>query len=84
MPMLAPIDGRRAVERVRRADHLDDALRQRLDARAALGRDLQDRELVAAEPRDRVDLAHAAAQPLRHVTQQLVAGRVAERVVDLP
>ena len=83
MPMLAPIMAWAAVERIGRADHLDDALRQCLGAPAALGRDLQDRELVAAEPRDRVDLAHAAAQPLRHLTQQLVAGRVAERVVDL-
>ena len=82
MPMLAPIAACVCAERVGCAHDLDDALRQCLGARAALGRDLQDRELVAAEPRHRIDLAHAAAQPLRHVMQQLVAGRVAERVVD--
>ena len=39
-------------------------------------------ELVAAEPRDGVRLAHRAGQPLRDRLQQLVAGIVAERVVD--
>ena len=44
----------------------------------------QDGELVAAEPRDEVALAHEAADPLGHGDQQRVAGRVAERVVDRP
>ena len=39
-------------------------------------------ELVAAEARDGVALAHRAGQPLRDRLQQLVAGIVAERVVD--
>ena len=39
-------------------------------------------ELVAAQPRDGVRLAHRAGQPLRDRLQQLVAGVVAQRVVD--
>ena len=54
------------------------------DAVGLLGRGLgeQDRELVAAEPGEHVGLAQAAAQQLRDAHDQLVAGRVAERVVD--
>ena len=47
---------------------------------AQLGED--DRELVAAEAGHGVVVAHALAQPARHLQQQLVAGGVAERVVD--
>ena len=39
-------------------------------------------ELVAAEARDHVLLAHGAHEPGRDAAQQLVADRVAERVVD--
>ena len=39
---------------------------------AEVGED--DRELVAAEPRHGVVLAHAGAQAARHLQQQLVAG----------
>ena len=42
----------------------------------------QDRELVAAEARDGVGRAHALAQALGDRDEQLVADRVAERVVD--
>ena len=42
----------------------------------------QDRELVAAQPRDRVGLAQAVAEPLRHDRQQAVAGAMAEAIVD--
>ena len=45
-----------------------------------LGED--DRELVAADAGHRVVLADAVAEALRHLQQQLVAGRVAEGVVD--
>ena len=41
-----------------------------------------DRELVAAQPRHRVRLARATAQPIGDQPQQLVADGVAERVVD--
>ena len=40
------------------------------------------RELVAAEPRDRVGVANAGREPLSHHLQQFVADRMAERVVD--
>ena len=42
----------------------------------------EDRELVAAEARDRVGRAHRGLHALRRVDQQHVALRVAERVVD--
>ena len=38
----------------------------------------QDAELVAADPRDHVALAHAADQQLGDLDQRLVAGLVAE------
>lgn len=43
----------------------------------------QDRELVAAQPRDRVPLPEPSPQPLRDLLQQQVAGVVAEGVIDL-
>ena len=52
------------------------ASRARVDARA--DRD----ELVAAEARDRVGRAQRGGQPRREREQHLVAGGVAERVVD--
>ena len=42
----------------------------------------QDRELVAAEARGHVGAARARVQPARELDQHLVAGGVAERVVD--
>ena len=42
-----------------------------------------DRELVAAGPRDRVGVAQVRGEALRDALQHLVAGGVAERVVDL-
>ena len=50
--------------------HLERAMR-RVEARQ------HDDELVAAQARDRVALAHRAGQPLRDRLQQLVAGVVA-------
>ena len=43
----------------------------------------QQSELVAAEARDRVGRAHRLAQPRGDADQQVVAGLVAECVVDL-
>ena len=43
---------------------------------------LDDGEFVAADARHRVDLAHAMAKPRRHHLEQLIAHRMAERVVD--
>ena len=45
-------------------------------------RRLHDDEFVAAHPRDRVGLADQAAQPVGDHLQQLVAGGMAERIVD--
>jgi hypothetical protein len=42
-----------------------------------------DRELVAAQPRERVVLAQQLLQPRADLAQHLVAGVVAERVVEL-
>ena len=42
----------------------------------------QDRELVAGQPRDQVRFAHAGLQALRDFLEQVVAGQVAEAVVD--
>ena len=42
----------------------------------------QDRELVAAEPGERVALPQTRLEPARHRDQQLVADQVAETVVD--
>ena len=42
----------------------------------------QDRELVAAQARDQVALAHGGPEPLRDLDQQAVAGLVPEAVVD--
>jgi hypothetical protein len=47
-----------------------------------VGRGPQDRELVAAEPRHHVAAAHPGAEPPGDFLQELVAGMVAERVVD--
>ena len=55
-----------------------------LDGRAAVGQPAQQhRELVAAEPRERVAAPQRAAQPFGDVAQEPVAVVVAERVVDL-
>ncbi len=59
-----------------------DALRQ-LGDRARIGHvGLHDGELIAAETRDDIGVAHAALQPAGHGFEQLVAALVAQRVVD--
>ena len=72
-----------AVEVVGGADHLDDAAREHGGILRPLGVRQDDGELVSAEARDGVDLAHAGPQPVGHGTQEHVADRVAEGVVDL-
>ena len=77
-------DERRAVEDVEGARHrLDDALAKGRDILLAADLRLDDGELVAAEPRHAVGAAHQAGEPLRELADQVVAGRVAERVVDV-
>ena len=43
---------------------------------------MQNGEFVTAEPRDDIAVAQAAAQPLAHLAQKLVAERMTQRVVD--
>ena len=50
--------------------------------RLVVDADAEHGELVAAEPRDQILLAHGAAQALGDLDQQPVAGLVAEAVVD--
>ena len=66
---------------VGRAQRLDQAVRQRGHRLGLLRVGLDDGEFIAAEARDGVALAHAALQPQRDLPEQLVAGRMAERVV---
>ena len=65
------------------ADDVDDPLAQAADVGLALGADLDDGEFVAADAGDGVGLAQQRAQPLADFLDELVAGIVAERVVDL-
>jgi hypothetical protein len=60
----------------------DDALRDVVRTLGLVEIVDEDRELVAAEPSGRVALAEAAHDPLTHDTEQVVAGRVPEAVVD--
>ena len=66
----------------RRLQRFDDALRDRGGVRLFRRRRQQQHELVAAHARDGVDLADHAAQSQRDAIQQLVAGVMAERIVD--
>ena len=67
----------------RLADDGDDPLAQAADVGFALGADLDDGEFVAADAGDGVGLAQQRAQPVADLLDELVAGIVAERVVDL-
>ena len=72
-----------AVEQERLAQHVAEPLGEQLRAgreRHALG---EHHELVAAEPADRVAGPDRGREPGRDRAQQLVAGLVPERVVDL-
>ena len=71
-----------AVDVVRLADKLDDS---RGELAALLGPadiGLNDGEFIAADARDEIGLRHRRNQADSHKFQQLVANRVAERVVD--
>ena len=72
-----------AVDVVGAADRLDDAPRERCRIGGLRDADLHDRKLVATHARDRVRLPHQRAQPFGDHLQQLVAGGMAERVVDV-
>ena len=64
------------------ADGLDDARGEHLAAVGVAHVGLDDGELVAAQARHEVALAHAAEQALADLLQQHVADGMAERVVD--
>jgi hypothetical protein len=71
-----------AVDLQRLRDRTQDAVGRRGDLRFVVDRVEQDGELVAAEARDRVDLADRVREAGGHGAQQLIAGLVAARVVD--
>ena len=80
-------DRRRAMQCVaadydRRRDDPHDLLGHRGDAVGVRRIDLYNGEFVGAQSRDGVGLAHAILDPPSHRLQQLVADRMAERVVD--
>ncbi len=75
---IAPVD----LERL--AQHLDDAVRQRLGGTELVAlAGLNDGEFVAAEPGQNIGLAQQRFQTGRHFDQQGIAGGMAERIVDL-
>ena len=67
----------------RLADDGDDPLAQAADIGLAFGADLDDRELVAADPGDGVGLADQGMEALADLLDEPVAGIVAQSVVDL-
>ena len=81
--MLAPIRDGVAEDVVGLRDVAEHAARQSLALIDLAGAGLNDGELVAAEPRQEVRLAHAAAQPLGDRLQKRIADRMTEPVVDL-
>ena len=83
MPMLTLVLMLIVIELVGRADRLTDLSRQVLDRSVAADIVLENRELIAAEASHHIGVAHARRQPLRHRAQELVAGRMTERVIDV-
>ena len=64
------------------ADGFEHAFRDRLDLGVAGDAGQQERELVSTDTGDCIALAHEGAELESKVSQQFVAGGVAERVVD--
>ena len=63
---------------------LDDAGGELLAALGVAHVGLDDGELVAAQARHQIALAHAVEQALAHLLQERVADGMAERIVDRP
>ena len=83
MPMLAPMRALTASSTNGSASVAVSPLRDRRRV-VGVGVEQHDRELVAAEPDERVAALAAARGSARpELAQQFVAGRMAERVVDL-
>ena len=74
--------GAHLVQDERLADLAEDALGDR-GGRVGVGVDQHDREFVAAQTKDRAGRRHRPREARTELTQQLVAGRVTEGVVDL-
>lgn len=67
----------------RLAERLPDLLRKQAGFGNRIADIVDDRELVAAEPRDQRRIADASAEPRGHRLQQRIARRMSERVVDV-
>ena len=67
----------------RRLERLQHAPAEQLGVDRVLDADEHDAELVAADPRHGVDLAHAGAEPHRDLLEQEIARGMAEGVVDV-
>ena len=67
----------------RKPEHVDKTPGKQRCVVGALQADLHDREFIAAEPRDRVDLAYAGRQPHGDGAQQGIADDVAQRIVGV-
>ncbi len=74
--------GQLPLDQVRALDEVDDAGSDIGGLVRRLGRSEQHGEFVAAEARDDVGLAHGDLDPLRHQAQQLIAGGMAQDVID--
>ena len=83
MPMLAERRHLMAVDMIGLAERGADAARKPHGVLRRLEVLGDDGELVAAEPPDEIDLAHAFLQPRRDLREQRIAGGMAERVVDV-
>jgi len=57
--------------------------RQHAGVRRVAQAGLEDRELVAAEPRDEIAAAHAVPETGRDQSKEAIAGRVPQRIVDV-
>src|SRR5437762_2742250 len=71
-----------SVDRIRFADLVQNAPRQRLDASALFGPDLKNRKLIPAKSRNRIEFPDTLLKALRHYTQQFIARRMSQRVID--
>ena len=82
MPMLADVNTSRPAIANGALERVLDAAGDRVGLVVVVEVVQEDRELVAAEPRERVALAQARFEAARRRHQQLVADQVAETVVD--